>query len=347
MKLLILTQKVDKEDPVLGFFHSWILELSKNSEKISVICLEKGNFDLPRNVEVFSLGKESGRSKIKYLKNFFNLIIGLHREYNSVFVHMNQEYILLGGFIWKIMGKKVFMWRNHHAGSILTDIAALFCKKVFCTSKFSYTAKYKKTEFMPVGIDTSVFNTELRIKNYELSKNKILFLSRMSPIKRPELLIEALGILNKKNIGFVCDFYGDSLPKDEDYYNSLKNKSAETGLNKQINFYKGVPNYETPKIYSEHDIFVNLSSSGMYDKTIFEAMACGCLILASNDNLRGQIGDEFVFKQENVEELAIKLKKMLEYTEDQRTDAVKELKNFAEKHSLKALIDKLVKIFAL
>ena len=68
MKLLILTQKVDKEDPVSGFFHGWILELSKRFEKVSVICLEKGNFNLPKNVEVFSLGKESGRSRIKYVK---------------------------------------------------------------------------------------------------------------------------------------------------------------------------------------------------------------------------------------------------------------------------------------
>jgi hypothetical protein len=28
------------------------------------------------------------------------------------FVHMNQEYVLLGGLIWKLLGKKLVLWRH-------------------------------------------------------------------------------------------------------------------------------------------------------------------------------------------------------------------------------------------
>jgi len=42
MKLLIVTQKVDINDDVLGFFHDWIKEFAKNCEKVTVICLGKG-----------------------------------------------------------------------------------------------------------------------------------------------------------------------------------------------------------------------------------------------------------------------------------------------------------------
>ncbi|NLE07312.1 MAG: glycosyltransferase family 4 protein, partial [Parcubacteria group bacterium] len=105
MRLLVVTQKIDQNDPILGFFHNWVLKLSEKFEKISVICLEKGKYDLPSNVKVYSLGKESGRSKIKYVKNFLNFILGLHKDYDAVFVHMNQEYVLIGGFFWKLMRK--------------------------------------------------------------------------------------------------------------------------------------------------------------------------------------------------------------------------------------------------
>ena len=71
MKLLILTQKVDKNDDVLGFFHGWILEFAKNYEKVTVICLYEGKHDLPENVKVLSLGKERGVSKLKYILNFY------------------------------------------------------------------------------------------------------------------------------------------------------------------------------------------------------------------------------------------------------------------------------------
>lgn len=59
MRLLIVTQKVDKNDPILGFFHRWIEEFSKHCEKLTVICLQAGEFKLPANVTVLSLGKEN------------------------------------------------------------------------------------------------------------------------------------------------------------------------------------------------------------------------------------------------------------------------------------------------
>src|SRR3989344_6741688 len=57
MRLLIVTQKVDKNDPVLGFFHRWIEKFAKNFERVTVICLGKGEYNLPANVKVLSLGK--------------------------------------------------------------------------------------------------------------------------------------------------------------------------------------------------------------------------------------------------------------------------------------------------
>jgi hypothetical protein len=70
MKLLIITQKIDKNDPVLGFFHNWVKKFSENYESVNVICLYKGEYDLPKNVRVFSLGKEKEESKIKFILNF-------------------------------------------------------------------------------------------------------------------------------------------------------------------------------------------------------------------------------------------------------------------------------------
>jgi len=144
MNLLILTQKVDKNDDLLGFFHGWILEFAKQYEHVIVVCLQKGEYELPENVDVLSLGKERGTSRVRYILNFFKYIIQTYKRYDSVFVHMNQEYILLGGLLWKVMKKKVFFWRNHPKGTFLTNIAVFFSNKVFYTSPFSYTARFKK-----------------------------------------------------------------------------------------------------------------------------------------------------------------------------------------------------------
>jgi len=64
MKLLIVTQTIDSNDPVLGFFVRWVEEFSKQCEEVTVICLQKGEYELPKNVRVFSLGKESTKSTV-------------------------------------------------------------------------------------------------------------------------------------------------------------------------------------------------------------------------------------------------------------------------------------------
>src|SRR3989344_7151474 len=179
MKLLIITQKVDRDDPVLGFFHGWLAKFAEKFESVSVICLQKGVYDLPSNVQVFSLGKEHNSiiKKVGYIIKFYKYIFDLRHEYDSVFVHMNQEYVLLGSKLWKLLGKKVYLWRNHPYGNLLTRIAVVLSDKVFCTSKDSFTAKFNKTVLMPVGIDTEIFK-DLKM---ERSKNSILFLGRIAP----------------------------------------------------------------------------------------------------------------------------------------------------------------------
>lgn len=334
----MITQKMDVADPILGFFHGWVMALARKFNSLKVICLQKGSVDLPQNIEVFSLGKELGVSKMNYVLNFYKYLWQERNNYDAVFVHMNQEYVLLAGWYWWLAGKKVYMWRNHHAGNWLTDVAAFFCDKVFCTSKFSYTAKYQKTVLMPVGVDTSLFKSDSLVVR---KPNSILFLARMSPVKKPDLLIKALVELHTQGLDFSASFYGDPISADEVYYSSLKRQVAEAGLDNKVVFYPGIANNQTPAIYNAHEIFVNLSSSGMYDKTIFEAMACGCLVLVSNENLRGQIDDNFVFKQDDLAELGLKLKQLLGYTREQVEASRAKLGQFAESHSLERLSDKL------
>ena len=55
MRLLILMQTVDRKDSALGFYHSWIVELAKHFEHITIFALKIGEHDLSRNVTIISL----------------------------------------------------------------------------------------------------------------------------------------------------------------------------------------------------------------------------------------------------------------------------------------------------
>lgn len=352
MKLLIITQKVDRADPILGFFYRWILEFAKHCEQIVVICLYEGAHDLPRNVRVLSLGKEDFRlsifefrllKKLKYSFHFLKHIWRERKNYDTVFVHMNQEYVVLGGMFWKILGKKVTMWRNHFAGSFLTSIAAALSDKIFCTSKYSYTARYKKTSIMPVGVDTDIFKRDANIYR---KKNTILFLGRISPVKNVDTFIEALSILDRFGVTFIADIYGDAPDKDKEYYKKVRDSAVLLEKKGMAVFHTGVSNGETPRIYNQHEVYVNTTQSGSFDKTILEAMACECLVVASNESVKDVLLEQFLPKERNAADLAQKLRGVMVLSEEKKEAHKTRFRRYATEHSLAHLADKLFGILA-
>lgn len=335
MKLLLITQALDSEDPVLSVYVRWVEEISSRFESVHVICLKEGKHDLPPNIIVHSLGKEEGVGRLTYLYRFYSYIWSLRHEYEVVFVHMNQEYILLAGWLWKAMGKRVYMWRNHYAGSLLTDITVAFCTKVFCTSKHSYTAQFKRTKLMPVGIDLVRFEGPEMVRE----PRSILFLGRIAPSKRPEMLIDALGEVLARGISFTASIYGSPSTEDISYFESLDARAESLGLHDRVRFYPGVPNETAPAIYRTHDIFVNCSPSGMFDKTIFEAAACGCRVLAASDDFHDMAGDRSFAP--TTADLAERLIESLTDDDDTITRRRIELTALARGESLGTLADRL------
>lgn len=342
MKLLIITQKVDINDDVLGFMHGWIVEFAKNCEKITVIALGVGEVNLPLNVKVLSLGKETGKSKIKYLVNFYKYIWQERKNYDAVLVHMNREYVLLGGVLWKLWQKKVYLWYNHAKGNILSDISGYLSNIIFFTSPFSYFSKNKKAKIMPVGINTDIFFRDEGIKKIS---NSILCLGRISPVKNVDVLIKAAKILKDKGNEFVINIIG--APTDDDYYRALIKMVKDYELSQEISFCDGISNLKTPVEYNKHEIYINLTNSGSMDKTSYEAMACGTPVILCNRSFEKIFPKEFLpslmFKEKDENDLAQKLAKAL-IMEDELKGKYRAWaqKYVLENHSVRKLVEMII-----
>ncbi len=293
MRLLIVTQSLDENNPVLGFFHRWIEEFARRYELVTVICLEKGEYSLSGNVKILSLGKEEGKSKLKYLFRFYKYIWQERKNYDVVFVHMNQEYVLLGWKFWKLWGKKIYLWRNHAKGNLLTRVAVFLSNKVFCTSPSSYTARFKKTKLMPVGIDTDFFKPDPTVSREE---NSVLFLGRISPIKK---VLEFIDWVKSKD--FIVTIAGPILAEDKEY-----GESVLKTLNPKIKYIGPVTQKEARRLYQTHEIYVNKTPAGSFDKTIFEALACGMKLVVDNPDAK-----DIRIEDHSLKALMDKLKKEL------------------------------------
>jgi len=350
MRLLICTQAVDKNDPVLGFFHQWLREFARHFEHIHVVCLKEGEHDLPSNVSVHSLGKPSaakamegkggrGISRTKYIWNFFRYIWLLRNNYDAVFVHMNQEYVLLGGKLWWLLRKRVVLWRNHKKGSITTRLAAYLAHTICYTSPAAYVAGFKNAVQMPIGIDTNLFTPRGKASD----ANSILFLGRLDAVKHPDIFLGALDVLERGGVTFRADVYGDPTPGRGSYAEELRGRFSAT---QGVVFHPGVRNDQTPTIYAEHAIYVNLTPSGSFDKTIGEAMSSGCLVVAANEALRGVLPDELIVDPQKPESVIAGIRAALGMDEAARAKLSERSRTYIEhEHSLSLLASKLTALY--
>jgi len=362
MRLLIITQVMERKDPQLGFFVRWVEELAKRVETVKVICLKKGEYNpiadaentgatfrrtsAPLdNVPVYSLGKEVGGEgestfikRLRYIVKFYKILFQIRGTYDVVFVHMNDEYVLLAGPIWRMLGIPVFHWRNHYQGGWMADFSGFVSSRIFCTSRYSYTAKFKKTKIMPVGVDVDSLNMEIPI---ERIKKSILFLARFDRSKKPHLLVEALAELHKKGIEFVATFVGGPSEPESTYVEEVKELARTLGISDLCNFVGVVPNTETFRYYRSHEIYVNCAKSGMLDKTIFKAAAAGCLVVASSLDIAEYV-PESNFKENSKEDLARVISHLLKAGVAARAQLGAQFDEMVSSNTLTVLADKLV-----
>lgn len=345
MRLLIVTQKVDKNDDVLGFMHRWIEEFALQCEHVTVICLYKGDYTLSSNVSVFSLGKESGQSRFKYLKNFYRIIWRKRNGYDCVLVHMNQEYVLLGALVWRLLKRKVGLWYAHGHVPVTLRIAEKLTDVIFTSTRSGFRLASSKVRVIGQGIDTNFFVPQ---QKRELGSNfTISVVGRISPVKDYETLIEAVALLTTDIPNLKVNIVGGvGMPEQEKYLSSLKEMVRLKNLNNIVSFLGPKANTQIVQTLQQADLFVNTSHTGSLDKAILEAMAVGVPILTCNEALKEVLGDlqsRLMFEKKNALQLREKILAIYQLTADERRKLGDELRALVvDHHSLKAFCRKIV-----
>ncbi|MBI1755191.1 glycosyltransferase [Candidatus Azambacteria bacterium] len=346
-RILILTQKVDRNDDVLGFMHGWIAEFAKQCPRVTVVCLEKGECHFPANVKVLSLGKEEGRSKLKYVSRFFLYIWHERKNYDAVFVHMNSEYVLLGGLLWRAWGKKIGLWYAHGKTSLLLWLAEQLSDIVFTSTPEGFRLKSKKVHVVGQGIDIEEFHS----RKPRVPKNgeafSIVSVGRISPSKDYDTLIDATEILMQQHEKVrVSVIGGAGMPRQKDYFDYLKKKVREKGLGRIISFLGPIPHKDVPGHLAQADVFVNMGHTGSLDKAVLEAMASGLPVLTCNEAFSGVLGahrDLLMYPKRDASALAQNIKRIARLGSKERQAVTSDLRAIIEcSHSKKDLIKKIV-----
>jgi glycosyltransferase involved in cell wall biosynthesis len=316
MKLLIITQVVDKHHPILGFFHRWVEEFAKYCEKITVICLQKGEYNFPANVTVYTLGKEEGKGRLVYLGRFYKLIWQLRHEYDDVFVHMNQLYVILAAPFWHCLNKKVGLWYAHGAVSASLKVAVRLSDMVFTSTKEGLRIDTPKRVIVGQGIAIDNFKEAFKEKSDTL---RLITVGRISQSKNLETLLKACALLKEKGSIFQLQIVGVPTTKSEEQYaHKIKTLTAELNLASHLTWVGAISNHELPATLQKSDIFIHDGSTNSLDKVLLEAALCGCIVVSSNpayNELTRELAPEYLYSQGDSRRLSEIVISVREYPE--------------------------------
>lgn len=157
MRVLMITQRVDPNDAVLGFVVRWIEALAAKVNHLNVICLDQPARTvleaLPRNVKVFSLGKERGVGRLLMLLNFWRKVWRSSRGVSAIFSHMVPRYAVLAAPIAKVRRTKHVLWYTHRQITGELRLAVRLVDAVLTAAPESFPIEAAKVHSLGHGID--------------------------------------------------------------------------------------------------------------------------------------------------------------------------------------------------
>ena len=335
MNLLILTQKVDKEDSNLGFFHRWLEKFAEKADSVFVLCSFLGEHALPANLQVFSFGKEKIFGRIRRYINFYKYLFSVMSQADAVFVHMIPAWVILVWPVAAIYRKNVYLWYTHKSVTFSLRIAEKLVTKIFTASPESCRLNSPKIVITGHGIDTNRFAPKREALRSGENTLKLLSVGRISESKNHEFLIKAVAILLKRGHGAMLDIVGEPVTSaDLVYKKKLENLILQGDLEKNINFLGAKTYNEMPDIYNSHDMLLHASETGSIDKVVLEAMACGLPVVTTSEVFRGTL--EIIPKNPNL--VAEKIAQMTNYNKDLSLCQI-----IIQNHNLDNLVEKIVK----
>lgn len=328
MKLLIVTQKVDRDDPILGFFHRWLEEFAVNCEEVHVVGQLVGAYDLPENVIVHSLGKEDGVPVWQQIWRFKRLQWQLRRSYTAMLVHMTPIWAVLGcpeNCLWR---KKVYLWYEARGKRWPLRVAVYISavKKIFSASVHGMPIRTKKSVIVGHGIDVQKF-----APGSSKEEKQLITVSRITRSKHLDLITAAMSILDEYHLT-LC---GKTITEDDAQY--AKELGFDSFKNVSV---RSVSQAELIPLLQKAKVFLHASSTSL-DKAVLEAMACGCPVVSTAAAVKPILPE--MCQATDAKSMAEAVQAIVDLSEAEYVQLAEKQRSYVETHhNLQKLVARLV-----
>jgi glycosyltransferase involved in cell wall biosynthesis len=311
MRLLVVNFEMDRLSRTMPWSQQVVNLLAKSCEEVAVLTSRVGHYDPPANVHVEvmpfprAMAVPVARLGVVAMANLRAFRLARRYRVEACFVHMAVRWVYYLRPCFSLLRLPVLAWYAHGTVSDELHRAHRAATRIVTSSSEGFRIPSDKVRVIGQGVDTQVFD----LQPLESERNDVLAVTRISPRKQIELLIEVMQCLRDKPGAppLRLKIIGTTITREDQYYDiELRDRVWRLGLQERIEFVGFVPQPYIPVYYRSAFLHLNLSRTGSMDKTVVEALACGCPVLTSNEAFFDVLRDypEFIVRDECLDAIA-------------------------------------------
>ncbi len=287
---MIYNLETNLDSNVLAAAHDWVESFAKNVDQVVVYSTHVGRIDLPPNVIVREIGGGSpARKVIAVLRLLKSVAIEFpNRNTLTVFHHMSTRSLLIVGLFYKLMGVRQGPWYSHSKKSFTLSASHILSDRIFTSTPSAIPIWNSRVKFVGHGLKSERF---LRNDSGTFQKREgIVAIGRVVPVKRIELLVEAVSRSKLANLGITCIGPHEA---DGNYPNKILELARTKGIN--VSLRNAIPYKEIPNTLRGFDLIFTGTPKSV-DKAVIEGAMCGCFVISSEEQAIKLTGMDQVFK---------------------------------------------------
>jgi glycosyltransferase involved in cell wall biosynthesis len=309
VRLVVITQAVDPDDPALGATVDKLRALAARVDEVVVLALRVRPAGLPSNVRVRSFAARG--PVLKAARLLAALVPELRRRPVAVLAHMAPAYALVAAPVTRPFRIPLLLWFTHWRTSRLLQLAERVSTRVLSVNERSFPLRSAKLIATGHGIEVP---EQVVVHADDGETLRLLALGRTSPAKGLDTLVDAIALVG--DLPVAAEIRGPSLTAEErEHRAALAARIANRGLDGRVVLDGPVERRKVQSLYARSDALVNNMRAGALDKVVFEAAGAGLPVIVASDGFAALVDGldaPLRFHQDDPAELAERIRALYE-----------------------------------
>ena len=287
MRLVVLTQVVDADHPVLAQTVDVLRALARRCERLAVLCDRVGRHDLPEHVVLRTFGSRGRLGRGLAFERALAPELLRHRP-DAVLSHMIPVFLTVAAPLAKARRVPLLLWYTHWNASRELRLATRLADRVLSVDRRSFPLDTPKAHGIGHAIDVDLFAPAAGVRRE--GPLRLLALGRIARWKGHDTLLEAFRLAVEGGLEATLEIRGPELTPDERAHRAELDAviRASPLLAAHARIAEPVPRAEIPALLGAADALVSANqptASQTLDKVVYEAAACAVPVIASNPAL--------------------------------------------------------------